>query len=151
MNPRDTLTTSPRRPTCSTSVRRITSISSGSGGRLTGDVGKERHLARPLHGGGDLLLMPAARACDPARADLSLLRDVPAELAVVLVVDLLDLLLAEVTALPPGRSGRGRSASSLLRLGRHRLEGNVVVGARGPEVGLVGRHAPGGHVLGLPL
>src|SRR5476649_910562 len=41
--------------------------------------------------------MAPARAADPARADLALLRDVAAELADVLVVDLVDLALAEET------------------------------------------------------
>src|SRR2546423_9643820 len=42
--------------------------------------------------------MATTCARDAARPDLALLRDVPAELVRVLVVDLLDLLLAEVTA-----------------------------------------------------
>src|ERR671930_841131 len=101
--PRATSTTSPRRPTFSTSLSRITSTASPR----VRDVREERHLAGALHGDGDLPLVAAARAGDAARADLPLLRDVAPELVVVLVVDLLDLVLAEVTALPPARSRRG--------------------------------------------
>src|SRR5438874_9162926 len=120
MKPRATLTTSPRRPTWSTSVRRITSIrQTVSGSPSAGHVRKQSHLARPLDRDGDLLLVTPAGSGDPARADLPLLRDVPAQLVVVLVVDLLDLLLAEVTALPPYRAGRGGSSSALLRLLSH--------------------------------
>src|SRR5437588_822609 len=51
-----------------------------------------------------------ARADDPPRADLALLGDVAAKLVVVLVVDLLDLVLAEEAALAAGGAGRGRRA-----------------------------------------
>ena len=69
----------------------------GRGGRrprvvaALGHVRQQRHLARPLHRDRDLALVAAARAADPARADLPLLGDVAPELADVLVVDLVDL------------------------------------------------------------
>src|SRR4051794_17915266 len=81
------------------SSRRMTSIA------LTGCVGEERHLARALHRDGDLALVAPARAGDAAVADLALLRDVAPELVDVLVVDLLDLVLAEVTGLALDRAG----------------------------------------------
>src|SRR4051794_5870217 len=72
-----------------------------------GHVRQQRHLARPLHRYGHLALMPAARAADAPRADLPLLGDVAAELADVLVVDLVDLRLAEEAGLAPApREGR---------------------------------------------
>src|SRR5919106_1657266 len=86
---------------------------------LPRDVGQQRHLARPLHRDRDLTLVPAARARDAAVADLALLRDVKPGLGEVLVVDFLDLLLAEVTALPPAarRGPRGSPAGgAFLRL-----------------------------------
>src|SRR6266545_3635574 len=72
------------------------------------DVRQERHLTRALDRDRDLPLMPPARAGDAARPDLSLLRDVAAQLVGVLVVDLLDLLLAEVAATLPDRAGGTR-------------------------------------------
>src|SRR5919108_551369 len=110
---------------CVTEPKRTTFIS-------IGDVRQQRHLAGPLDGDGDLALMPAAGAGDPARADLALLGDVAPELVVVLVVDLVDLLLAEVArALTAGRRHRRAPASALLLLlsvaPRHGgLEGDVV-------------------------
>src|SRR5688572_21826281 len=92
--PRATSMTSPRRPSFSTSSRRTTFIS-------VGYVWEQRHLAGPLHRDRDLPLVAAARAGDPARADLPLLGDVAAELVEVLPVHLLDLLLAEVAGTPP--------------------------------------------------
>src|SRR5262245_12425074 len=58
--------------------------------------------------------MTAARARDAPRADLSLLGDVAPELVGVLVVDLLDLLLAEVTAALADRAGRARALAPRL-------------------------------------
>src|SRR5438477_10934409 len=58
--------------------------------------------------------MPAARARDAPRADLPLLGDVAAQLVGVLVVDLLDLLLAEIAAALPDRTGRTRALTSRL-------------------------------------
>src|SRR5919201_4563241 len=103
-------------------------------------VGQQRHLAGTLHRRRDLHLVAAAGAGDAARADLALLRDVAPELVVVLVVDLLDLLLAEVTALPPDRPRRGRRALAsglvaILQLCQVRasLERNAVFGAERDE------------------
>src|SRR5205823_119217 len=82
------------------------------------DVRKQRHLSRALHRDRNLPLVAATRARDPPRADLALLRDVAPQLVVVLVVDLLDLLLAEVTALPPDRPGRGAGSLPACLLSR---------------------------------
>src|SRR5713101_3674699 len=78
-----------------------------------GDVRQERHLTGALDRDGDLALVTAAGAADPARADLAALGDVAAKLADVLVVDLGDLGLAEEARLPPtaGRRGRALPAS----------------------------------------
>src|SRR2546430_32460 len=87
--------------------------------------------------------MPPAGAGDPAGADLALLRDVAAQLVLVLVVDFLDLLFAEVTVALSDRARRrtrpspAGAATSLLVLvspGWHRLEGDVVVGRGRAEV-----------------
>src|SRR5687768_16081705 len=74
------------------------------------DVRKQCHLTGALHRDHDLLLVLAAGARDPARADLALLGHVPAELVEVLPVDFVDLLLAEVTALATAGSSRPFSA-----------------------------------------
>src|SRR5262249_62098345 len=86
--PRATSTTSPRRPSLSTSSRRTTFIS-------VGHVGEQSHLAGALHGDGHLPLVPAARAGDAARADLAFLGDVAAEAVGVFSVHLVVLLLSE--------------------------------------------------------
>src|SRR4029077_14974044 len=62
-------------------------------------VRHEGELARPLDGAGDLALMATAGTGDPARADLAPLGDEPPQRARVLVVDLLDLVLAEQAGL----------------------------------------------------
>src|SRR5205807_5991512 len=69
------------------------------------DVGQQRHLTCTLDCDRDLALVPPARAGDAPRADLALLRDVAPQLVRVLVVDLGDLLLAEVTAALADRPG----------------------------------------------
>jgi hypothetical protein len=74
-----------------------------------GHVRQERHLAGALDRDGDLALVAAARAADPPGADLPLLGDVPPQLADVLVVDLLDLALAEEARLAPAARERGRA------------------------------------------
>src|SRR5439155_9198737 len=79
------------------SSRRMTSIV------LTRHVRQQRHLACALDRDRDLALVPAARAGDPAVADLALLGDVAAQLVDVLVVDLVDLVLAEEAGLPLDR------------------------------------------------
>src|SRR5256714_3410187 len=151
--PRATSTTSPRRPTLSTSLSRITSTPASP---RVGDVREERHLARALDGDRDLPLVAAAGAGDAARADLPLLRDVAAELVVVLVVDLFDLVLAEEAALPAGRAPRRRrplapGLVAVFQLRHRRLpERDVVVRAAGAEVGGVGcGRGCGGHELRL--
>src|SRR4029453_11027122 len=75
-------------------------------GHLVGHVRQERHLARPLDRHRNLALVAPARPGDAARADLPLLGDVPPQLVVVLVVDLVDLLAAEVAVLPARAAGR---------------------------------------------
>src|SRR5829696_2394346 len=74
-------------------------------GHLVRDVRQERHFARPLDRHRHLALVAAAGPGDPARAHLALLRDVAPELVVVLVVDLVDLLAAEVAVLPARAAG----------------------------------------------
>src|SRR3954469_19032794 len=75
---------------------------------LLADVGEQGELARALHRDRDLALVAPARAADAPRADLALLRDVAPQLADVLVVDLVDLRLAEEAGLaaagPAGRA-----------------------------------------------
>src|SRR5262249_60082842 len=61
-------------------------------------------------------LVAPAGARDAARADLPLLRDVAPELGDVLVVDLVDLVAAEVAALPSARSGGRARAPAACRL-----------------------------------
>src|SRR6266508_7001095 len=84
---------------------------------LVGNVRQQRHLACALHCYCNLPLVAAAGAGDPARADLALLGDVPPQLVEVLVVDLVDLLLAEVAGpAPAGRRHRRAPAPALLLL-----------------------------------
>src|SRR5438094_3016690 len=78
------------------------------------DVGKQCHLARAFDRDRDLTLMAAARARNPAGADLAPLGDVPAQLVDVLVVDLVDLVLAEEAGLPPDRAGLARALAPRL-------------------------------------
>src|SRR5207249_1382032 len=110
--PRATLTTSPRRPTLSMSLRRMTSIQWPSA--TFGDVRQQGHLACALDCDRDLTLVPSARAGDPAGADLAPLGDVPAQLVDVLVVDLVDLVLTEEAGLPPDRAGLARALAPRL-------------------------------------
>src|SRR5207245_4439530 len=69
------------------------------------DVRQKRHLSCALDGDGHLPLVPPARAGDAPGADLAPLRDVPAQLVHVLVIDLVDLVLAEEARLPPDPTG----------------------------------------------
>ena len=78
---------------------------SGRSSRASLDVGQQRELARALDRRGDLVLVAAAGAADPARADLAALGDEPAQRRDVLVVDLLDLVLAERAGLAPAAAG----------------------------------------------
>src|SRR5579864_3863112 len=94
--------------------------------------------------------MAAAGSADATGTDLALLGDVAAEFADVLVVDLVDLRLAEEARLPPPASqGRETLATPpiALFLGHScsSLEGDVVV-RRSTEVG-VGSGNRGRHEL----
>src|SRR5215211_3208686 len=73
-------------------------------------VGQQRHLAGALDRDRHLALVAPARARDAPRADLALLRDVAPQLVVVLVVDFLDLLAAEVAVLAPRAAEAARAA-----------------------------------------
>src|SRR5262249_33573337 len=59
-----------------------------------------------------LALVPPAGAGDPPVPDLALLGHVSPELVDVLVVDLVDLRLAEEAALPPAGAGRGAALAA---------------------------------------
>src|SRR3954469_13587676 len=74
------------------------------GGRL-GGVGQQGQLAGALDGRGDLVLVPAAGAGDPARADLAALGDELPQRGDVLVVDELDLVLAVLAGLATAAAG----------------------------------------------
>src|SRR5688572_16661914 len=63
---------------------------------LVGDVGNQRQLPRPLDGGLQLALVQGAGARDPPRLDLAALRQERREQPHVLVVDVVDLLRAEL-------------------------------------------------------
>src|SRR5690349_24238622 len=71
---------------------------------LVGRERKERENARPLHGLGDLGLMPRAGARNAPRNDLAPIGDETGKAAVVLVVDPLDLIEAELAELAPKRT-----------------------------------------------
>src|SRR5689334_1914426 len=79
------------------------SVRPGSAILLTGER-EERQNPRALHGLRDLGLMPGARSRDASRDDLSTVRDEPGEPAVVLVVDAIDLVEAELAELAAERS-----------------------------------------------
>src|SRR2546423_14510574 len=95
--------------------------------------------------------MAPAGSGDPPRPDLALLGHVPAQLVVVLVVDLLDLVLAEVAGLAPGGRACRRAALGAAALGLglrchsdSSLEGDVVVGGCGAgERDRIGRELGG--------
>src|SRR5437660_8238248 len=85
----------PPRPLTSVVRMSFTSVAplGSAGGR---GVGQQRHLARVLHRDGDVALMLAAVAGDPASPDLAAVGDVLAQQRGVLVVDQLRVLgLAE--------------------------------------------------------
>src|SRR5215207_10029652 len=75
-----------------------------------GDEGQQGELAGALDGAGDLVLMTAAGARDPSRADLPALGYEPAQRADVLVVDLGDL----VAAVRAGLAAPGAGAALLV-------------------------------------
>src|SRR5690606_32673013 len=60
-----------------------------------GGVGQQGHLPGPLDGPGQLALVPGAVARNAPRQDLGPLRQVPAQAAGLLVVDVIDLVHAE--------------------------------------------------------
>src|SRR5215210_7544143 len=95
--------------------------------------------------------MTPARAGHAAVADLALLRDVAAQLRRVLVVDLVDLVLAEEAGLAPASRRRGARPlpiRAFLLLGQPRLlERDVVVRRGGGEVVAAARGRAGRDVL----
>src|SRR5918995_1083573 len=74
---------------------------------VVADVGQQRDLAGPLDRRRDLVLVPAAGAGDPARADLSAVGDVLLQGRDVLLVELVDLVAAVGPGLAAG-GNRGR-------------------------------------------
>src|SRR5688572_21683845 len=121
----------PRSPSCSTSWRRM---AWGMGGlalavaiaaavtiavvtRLAriADVREQRQLAGALDGRGDLILMPAARAGDPPRADLPAVGDELPQRGDVLVVDELDLVAAVRAGLAAPAAGPSLAISPARR------------------------------------
>src|SRR6478672_472845 len=113
---------------------------------LLADVREQGELARALHRDRDLALVAPAGAADAPRADLALLRDVAPQLVDVLVVDLVDLGLAEEAGLAAPRPARRGAlpAPSLTAIGFRcwqslSLERNVVVRALEVGVGAGGR------------
>src|SRR5437660_4742158 len=73
---------------------------------LVPDVRQERELSRAFDCDRNLALVAPAGSADAAVADLALLRHVAAELVDVLVVDLVDLRLAEEAGLAAAGAGR---------------------------------------------
>src|SRR3954447_19727345 len=83
---------SPRRPRCSTCSLRMISMF----GVLIGDVGNQRELTRALDGHLQLALMERAGAGNPARLNLAALGQKRRQQPHVLVIDVVDLLRAEL-------------------------------------------------------
>src|ERR1700742_4899724 len=83
---------SPGPPRPETSAVRMSFISDSWSARGRG-VGQQRHLPRVLHRDGDVALVLAAVAGDPAGTDLAAVGDVLPEQRGVLVVDRLGLAL----------------------------------------------------------
>src|SRR5215217_4867549 len=85
------------------------------------DVRQQRELARPLDRRRDLVLVPAARARDPARPDLAAVGDELPQGGDVLVVDELHLVAAVLAGLPASAAPSGlaitpaRRPAALLR------------------------------------
>src|SRR5207237_1037712 len=119
-----------------TSIKNSTTLLTGALLTTFRDVGKQCHLARAFDRDRDLTLMAAARARNPAGADLAALGDVPAQLIDVLVVDLVDLVLAEEAGLPSDRArGLARALAAVLRLPFTPIE--AAVDAHGAALGEV--------------
>src|SRR5688572_16448849 len=91
---------SPRLPRCSTYCLRITSMTASPfRSRLLGRVRDERQLARPHERHPQLPLVQRAGARDAARQDLRALRDEGEQQLHILVVDVVDLVRAELAHL----------------------------------------------------
>src|SRR5262249_2953016 len=97
--PSETSRTSPRRPTLTTSSRRMTFIRAPFSIRR--NVGEQGDGPRPLDGVGQLPLVPRTTARDPPGDDLAAFGDEVAEPADILIVDEIDLVRAELAALAP--------------------------------------------------
>ena len=67
--------------------------------QLVGNVGKKSHLACSLNSNGKLSLMKRAGTANAAGKDLSSLRNELSKLSYVLVIDTVNLILAEDTNL----------------------------------------------------
>src|SRR3954468_3624701 len=79
------------------------------------DVRQQRELARPLHGRGDLVLMPPTGSGDAARTNLAAIRDELPERVDVLVVDELDLVAAVLAGLAAPAAGTALAISPARR------------------------------------
>src|SRR5262245_9159271 len=73
----------------------------GRGSFSFGDLGQQRHRARPSNGAGELTLMAGAAAGDAPGCDLAALRHEVLQPTHILVVDKLDLVHAELADLAP--------------------------------------------------
>src|SRR5688500_18431380 len=132
-------------------------------------VGQQRHLTAVLDRHGDVALVLPAVAADAGRADLAAVRDVLAQRAGVLVVDVGHLVLAELADLLLQLAGRwlGHRLSSPGRASKSGgcLEGRLVGpaarargatgGRAGPRVvtaarSAAGRSAVAAAAVGLP-
>src|SRR5262249_46087760 len=108
-----------RRPSAVVPIAISAAVAAPAGPLLAalGDVWQKRHLAGALDRHRDLALVAPAGAADAARPDLAALGDVAAKLADVLVVDLVDLRLAEEARLAPA-AGERREALAAAAVGR---------------------------------
>src|SRR5918996_4572572 len=77
-----------------------------------GDVRQEPELTRPLDRDGELGLVAPAGAGHARRADLALVADRAAQRCEVLVVDHVDLVLAERAGLPARPTGRALTTAA---------------------------------------
>src|SRR5262249_32621694 len=94
------------------------------------DVGQQGQLARALYRARDLHLVAAARARDPARPDLALLRHELPQRRAVLVVDLLDLVPAVLARLAPSAPGTALLVAPAYRLAASARLGHQRTGPR---------------------
>src|SRR5690348_11242932 len=79
-----------------------------------GDVRNQRELPRARNGGLQLPLMKRARTGNPARLNLAPLRDERHQQAHVLVVDVVDLVCAELADAPATEEATARPALALV-------------------------------------